>query len=214
MRTKRKEIRIKKLFLFLSVWLSCAYALNFNSHRRVTRLAGMTRYEEGLKSFRRGKLKLARVNFESINRGEADFVPALIELQKINYKENKWDRFFGLALYYRNLLLSAPAVAKSHFRQTPLSLEILALIRHCRFKESQQIKKWSLKMAQSINTDSSQLKKTADFFKLKNLVGDRKQRKSVKSLVKESINLWPLEKQELNRVDNPKNLRVRVKSQC
>ena len=139
-------------------------------------------------------------------------MPALVELQKINYKENQWDRFFGLALYYRNLVLSSSKERGKNFRQNPLVLEILALIRHCRFKESQKIKDWSLKLAQSLNTDSSYIKKTAPFFKLKKLVGDQKI--GPQNSLDEQIHSWPLKKHQLKWVDNPKNLRVKVKSQC
>ena len=170
-------------------------------------------FEKGLSLFQKGHLRQARAVFENINRGDTHFVPALVELQKINYKENQWDRFFGLALYYRNFLLSSPESVRKNFKQNPLALEILALIRHCRFKESKKIKEWSLNMAQTINKNPSKIKKTSSFFKLKKLVGDQNQNQKAKDL-KEQISLWPLKKQELKWVDNPRNLRVKVKSQC
>ena len=169
-------------------------------------------FDKGLRLFQQGHLLSARILFESFHRGDTNFVPALVELQKINYREKQWDRFFGLALYYRSLLLSSPKDWRTNFRQKPLALEILALIRHCRFKESQKIKEWSLNLAQSLNTDSHYIKKTANFFKLKKLIGDQKT--GTQNSLNEQIHSWPLKQQELKWVDNPQNLRVKVKSQC
>ena len=169
-------------------------------------------FNKGLKLFQNGQLSLARTSFENINRQDSYFVPALVEMQKINYQKNQWGRFFGLALYYRNLLLSDPKSAHKNFKQNPLALEILALIRHCRFKESQKVKEWSLKMAKTLNLPASQIKKTNMFFNLKKLVGDQK-KQNIKN-IEEQISLWPLKNKELKWMDNPKNLRVKVSSQC
>ena len=170
-------------------------------------------FAKGLSLFRKGQLSPARVLFEKFYMGDKHFLPALMEIQKINYIAGRWDQFFGLALYYRQILLSSPEQAKKHFRQNVLALEILALIRHCRFRESQKIRDLSLMLARKINQDSSKIKKTAYFFNLKKLVSDQKPDRSTKNWT-EQMYLWPMARPEIKWVKNPKNLRVRVKSFC
>ncbi len=174
---------------------------------------GVDSFARGLELFQTGRLRPARAVFEGFHMGDRYFLPALVEIQKINYRESRWDHFFGLALYYRRLLLSSPEQAKKNFRQNLLALEILALIRHCRFEESQKIRDLSLQLAQKTNQDSAKIKKTGYFFNLKKLVSDQKPDHSTKPLT-EQMYLWPLKRQELKWVKNPKNLRVRVQSRC
>ena len=78
------------------------------------------------------------------------FLPAIIEIQKINYIEQDWTRFFGLASYYKKKFLVSREMSIKYFRQEILALEILALVRHCRLPEALQTMKWSLELAKKI----------------------------------------------------------------
>ena len=170
-------------------------------------------FVEGVELFNKGKIDEAQDQFELLNRGDKDFISGLLEIQKINYIQNDWDHFFGLALYYRTILLSSYGASLFNFRQEFLALEILALIRHCRFYESKQLIKWSMELAKKTRKDYSKIKKTVYFFNLDKLIGDQQPDKG-KIDWGERIYLWPLNLKELKHLDNPKYLRVKVKSQC
>ena len=170
-------------------------------------------FTQGLDLFYKGQLNSARREFEKLNYQDKYFIEGLTEIQKINYAKGDWERFFGLALYYRNIFLSSDKISISHFREELLTLEILALIRHCRFNESRKIIEWSLKLAKKIKIKTPKIKKTAYFLQLRNFIKEKKKKQRSRSWTKK-LYLWPLSFNQLRLLDNPKNLRVRVKSQC
>lgn len=161
--------------------------------------------------FRKNELSEAREWLEKLNYEEEGFLFALLEIQKINYIEKDWDRFFGLASYYRKKLLYSPEMATKNFKQEMLTLEILALIRHCRYPEASQVIEWSLALAENIKKSSSKIKKTIYFLKLKTQTGDEKVKRTD---WEKQINLWPVDPKNINRLDNPKYLRMKVDSKC
>ena len=200
------------LFCCFVLFVSCSHT-EFNTTRPGD-ADSVSAFAKGQVLFHAGKTAPARARFEQLNYGDNHFIPALLEIQKINYINQDWDRFFGLAVYYRTVLLSAyPRVVKN-FHQDLLTMEILALLRHCRFEDSRKIINWSLRLARDIQKDSSRIKEAVRFFNLKTLVGDRTADKKDSSGWKNQLYFWPLSHSQLFMLDNPKNLKVRVKSQC
>ena len=116
--------------------------------------------------------------FEKLSYGEEGFLLALVEIQKINYIQEDWNRFFGLASYYRKKLLSSQEKAILNFQQNLLALEALALIRHCRFSSARQVIEWSLALAKNIKKPALKIQKTAHFLKLQTKVGDKEKPKN------------------------------------
>ena len=51
-------------------------------------------FNPGLGFIKKGKLSEARNQLEKLSYGEEGFLLALLEIQKINYIEQDWDRFF------------------------------------------------------------------------------------------------------------------------
>ena len=221
----KKKIRRKKFIavFFLSVlpffsFVSCTHIKNKNPDISISSAAAdcpdpFSYIEAGWRFFQKKNLIAARACFENINYGDSRFVPALLEIQKINYIEADWSRFFGLTFYYRKKLLATKRMTADNFRQKMPALEILALLRHCRFEEAFHIMEWSLKTAQRAGKDASQIQKAADFFKLKEKVGDSKS-KAVWMDWQNRVHLWPVNFNQLKGLDNPKRLRAQVKSKC
>ncbi len=193
--------------------LSCTHARNQKDLSTVSVPPHSSVYIQGLYLFHKGDLDFAVSRFKKLNRGERDFVFGLLEIQKINYSQSRWDHFFGLAGYYRNVLLSSDERALKNFREEFLALEILALARHCRFPSAARIIQWSLQLAKRVKKPAEKIKKTISFFNLKQLIGDIKNNTGKKN-EKEDTYLWPLRFKQLEKVDNPKHLRMKVKSQC
>ena len=166
---------------------------------------------QGGSFFQQGRLGPARSCFEKLNYGAGDFAPALLEIQKINYTEKDWTRFFGLAVYYRGKLLATKEMAAKNFHQEMLALELLALLRHCRFEEALAVLEWGLRAAAEAKKDSSKIQKAADFLKLKERVGDRPRPWTD---WERRARLWPVQTEQIISLDNPKRARARVKSKC
>ncbi len=165
----------------------------------------------GLQLFHEGRLKPARACFERLSFGSAGFAPALVEIQKINYTEKDWSRFFALAIYYRNKLLDSKKGLADHFQQDMPALEVLALIRHCRFPEALKIMEWGLKAAEAAGRDSSKIQQAANFLKLKERVGDRPGKWMD---WEKRVYLWPVSAGSAISLSNPRRLRARVRSKC
>lgn len=204
----------RKFFLFLCLFLlSCTHVKHTVVNDDSQSFKQSSVFMKGLDLFRKGKLNEARDQFKMLNRGDKYFVRGLLEIQKINYIKNDWDYFFGLAVYYRNALLSSYEMSVKNFQQEILTLEILALIRQCQFYESKKIIEWSMELAEKIKKDYSKIKKAIYFFNLEKLIGDQKRNKD-KVDWRKRIYLWPLSPSQLKWLDNPKNLRMKVNNRC
>ncbi len=201
--------------IFLFIFPSCSHfePIEYSPHsvKAVSEKRSKKLLITGLNLFRERQYSKARDSLEKINYGEKGFLFAVLEIQKINYIEEDWERFFGLAAYYRKKLLSSLKLAKKHFHQEMLALEILALVRHCRLPEALQIIDWSLVLAKNIQKDSTKIYNTAHFFKLQSQIGEKKLQKIE---WEKQIDLWPIEFEYINKLENPKNIRMKVSSQC
>ena len=141
----RSNVLLCFAFIFSVCLLSCSHS-DTSKNRSVknqNKIASKS-YIKGVALFKKENLSAARTNFESINKGNKYFVPALLEIQKINYIQGNWGSFFGIANYYRTVLLNSKSSVRKHFQQELLALEVLALIRHCRFNLAYQIVEYGL----------------------------------------------------------------------
>ena len=211
-------------FMFFCVFVlffSCTHKKPYQFSKSLTEGQRTDKSQIGRKSsdflligwnlFKRGKFNEARNWFEKLNYKDEGFISAILEIQKINYIQKDWNRFFGLAVYYRKKLLSSHEMSMKNFHQKMLALEILALLRHCHFNEALEIIEWSLELAERLKKDSSKIQKTIYFFKLKKRIGEVKTQKTD---WKKQIRLWPLDSGHIKWLSNPKHLRVKVKSRC
>lgn len=201
-------------FIFSVCLLSCSHS-NTKTSRSITSQSRIARkaYIKGVALFKKENLSSARTNFENINKGNKYFVPALLEIQKMNYIQGNWDSFFGIANYYRTVLLDSKSAARKHFQQELLALEVLALIRHCRFNLAYQIVDYGLSVGRTVNKNTLKIRQSGYFFKLKELVADKKLKKQGTDIIRR-MHFWPLKTDQLEWMDNPKNIKVKVKSKC
>jgi hypothetical protein len=88
---------------------------------------------QGVVAFNDQKLNAADELFSKAIGNDKKFRIALREVQKVLYKKAQWDRFFGIATYYRKNLMM------SHYEPQIMALEILALIKHCHFDVAQKL---------------------------------------------------------------------------
>ena len=175
--------------VFLFFFFSCTHFESFKPSEDSVKIQSKNQDDKqsfnslvlGWDLFKKGELNEARSQLEKLNYGGESFLPAILEIQKINYIEKDWDRFFGLASYYRKKLLYSTEISVQNFRQEMLALEILALVRHCRLSEALRIIEWSLWLAGEINKDSSKIQKTVHFLKLKTKIGDKRVQKTMKN---------------------------------
>ena len=201
-------------FIFSVCLLSCSHSnTKTNSSVKKQNKIAYKSYIKGVTLFKKENLSSARTHFESINKGNKYFVPALLEIQKMNYIEGNWNSFFGIANYYRTVLLSSKSLIRKHFQQELLALEVLALIRHCRFNLAYQIVEYGVYAGRSANKETLKIRQAGYFFKLKELVVDKKLKKQKADIIRR-MHFWPLKEDQLKWVDNPKNIKVKVQSKC
>lgn len=92
-----------------------------------------TALERAITASEKGDLSVADTEFTDVSPNVRDFRIAFRESQKVLYKKAAWDRFFGVATYYRKNLMTG------FFEPDALALEILALIKHCQFEAAEKL---------------------------------------------------------------------------
>ena len=213
-----KFIDLSALLCFSLIGLMCLVSCQHGHQDKKNSIkdqnkAARSSYIKGVSLFKKEKLNVAQGKFESVNRGNKYFVPSLLEIQKINYIQGDWDSFFGIANYYRSVLLDSKTSVQRYFQQDLLALEVLALIRHCRFNLAYQVVEYGLSIGRSANKKVLKIRQAGYFFKLKELVASKKFKKKNTGLIKR-MNFWPVKRRQLDWLDNPKNIKVKVKSEC
>src|SRR4051794_38655420 len=95
-------------------------------------------------------------DFESMRPDVPLFIPTMVEVQKLNYKSERWDEFFAYAVYYRAKFLRTPVEQEAHFDNRMFSLESTALIKHCLYPEAKAVAEFGLSIAQRLGPKGTQ----------------------------------------------------------
>lgn len=155
---------------------------------------------------------------EAIESHDARFVDALVELQKKHYQTQDWQRFFGYAAFYRKQLSSSANVAGSSFRARLLSLEVMALAKHCLWNEAREIGTSALALGKSLKVkELGELEDALTHVELAHsfpaaIEGKADERRPAP--VFSDALLWRLRPSAMERVSHPKVLRKIVASRC
>lgn len=130
-------------------------------------------------------------------------IDALEELQKLYYSEGKWERFFALSVFYR---------AKNYpFRETMIAREVLALAKHCRWRDALDI------LSHQENHPSQILDQIARHLVLQEKFANElktKESKPNSTFVFEKNPQWKIQTARLSQIQSPKLLRMAVESRC
>jgi hypothetical protein len=127
------------------------------------------------------------------------------------YQHGDWDRFFGLALYYRL------AAHDGTFDPAPSLLEITALMRHCRVIEASQLADELQSRVPAQPATERERRFANDLIRLRDLIHLRVKRAATRELSPRD-EAWRLTENQLRasvaKFSDPRILRVRVKSLC
>lgn len=149
-----------------------------------------------------------------IDSDSPQFWQAFVELQKHHYSHQMWDRFFAYALFYRAHLEHD---LSRGVRDTPvikrlISLEALALAKHCYFKEA-----YSFMDAFEQGKLDEEIEATRTHVQLQEQLASLYTAKKDGTRPRAWFNkklLWKVPNDVVLKLDNPKNLRRVVPSQC
>ena len=175
-------------------------------------------FQMGMASLREGQFEKARTSFELVPLDSAEFLTALIELQKLNYQQGKWDQFFAYAQFYQQKILAHSENWAQFFHPRLIALEVMALVKHCQWQIAAQVGQWGLHIAQEVGFSSvGEIHQALNYLpsleKLKTIHTHAKLT-SIPSSIQNSIRYWPIHSQSLSYVDHPRHLRVKVESRC
>lgn len=164
-------------------------------------------FTEGVHLFQSGKLGLAKKNLDQVDVSSRNWVVAAEELQKIHYQTQNWSTFFGYAIFYRNSLTDDKRTVR--FSQRLLTLEVLALARHCHFETAQEIADWAIAEGQRIKSPTNEIEKAY-------LLLGFKPKTSAETNLGDQNN--KINRRVFNRqvplLTHPLNLRVKVRNHC
>ncbi len=147
---------------------------------------------------------------------DSEFLSALLELQKIHYTQNEWDKFFAYSIFYRQRYLTQPP-----FRlvSTLLSLEVLALSKQCLWEEALSLVEFGIDKSQSLKDKKSleELEQAAAVLKLHHSfpkLRNEKKGSDVPHGVLRSDLYWPIRANLIDTVQHPRFLRLKIENRC
>jgi hypothetical protein len=164
------------------------------------------------------KIQEAYALLEKVSPDDPSFTLATVELQKIHYRTEDWQKFFAYALFYRKGVLTSREQAVQHFQARMISLEALALSKHCQWKEASDLIHSVIQSDIPMSdTDKSELQETLAYLKLQKgfaEIARARESSSKPSPFFNSSSYWNLSHEQMMRLPHPKHLRVVVKSRC
>ncbi|MBF0208032.1 MAG: hypothetical protein HQK53_14225 [Oligoflexia bacterium] len=155
---------------------------------------------------------------DKISETDKDFIPALLETQRIHYKQQEWEKFFGYANFYRLNLLEKKEQWASNFSGEMLSLEALALIRFCYWEEASAIVARGLEIGKEISSPGVKWVDKTQYFisalkahpKLEST--DKKLNISGTAFSKKLY--WPVNSNTLKNIHHPRVVRFKMTARC
>jgi len=175
-------------------------------------------YKVAQAALAKGDLVLVEKSLRKLNKGHPQFKFVLAGLIKIYFKKNEFGKFFGNMYFYKSNYLTKYNLSKETFMPDLLALEALALNKLCRWKDALKIilktKKLAKKLEMEIPTEVSQ----TEIFIVSSLRVNGFSRELSKTLKKlapmTKDGYWKLNNTQLGKLDNPKNLRMNVRTKC
>lgn len=183
-------------------------------------------YAEALSALKENKTSLAYEILESIPETDSNFIPALAELQKLHYKQQDWSKFFAYSIFYRQKFLQEKHKWNTNFNAQLLTLEALALGKHCRWEEAYSIVNYGLSVANQIQSPGSLPTPSKDTKDLKLVLiflpplktyprtQTPTQEGEIPHSIFRSLKYWPMDTRMLSSIAHPKYLRFRLESKC
>ena len=153
---------------------------------------------------------------ETIPATDSNFEKAVAILQRHFYRSEQWQKFFAYAKFYRQRLLSH--TQNIHFDANLISLESIALAKHCYWQEASSIINWSLEHAKiepravKLLNEAKAIIDLQKDFSLKEL--EAKEDQKTISPVFTETQTWKLESAQLANISHPRLLRVKLRSRC
>lgn len=170
-------------------------------------------FDSALDLLRQGNTSQAYGILESIPESDSSFADALVELQKIHYRKQEWSKFFAYAQFFRHRLLQGELPMRARM----ISLESLALAKHCHWGTSQSVIQWAMQEAGSTKADRAELEETRDYLRLHSSFPHsamaREDKKQIGAFFSKT-KAWKIQAKRLNNIPHPKHLRLRLASKC
>jgi len=211
------------LITFISLFLiCCSYPALGNA------LTGQTSdFQKGLLLLKEGKPSEAYSLLEAIPENSKSFVPAILEMQKIHYQRQQWDRFFAYANFYRqwlthraagDLTLQSGGYLLENFSARMFALEVMALGKHCLWEAAADVGRVGIETARQLQLPAPpEIEKALLYLtplkKIKELQKPP-QSTSLPSSIHSHTHYWPIHQRTLLSVAHPKFLRFKVESRC
>lgn len=150
--------KYKKIYIFSIALIALLSLLN----TRLCRAAksgeevDVQSFQRAEKAFKEQKFDEALKNYELVSTNSSNFLKAFSGSMKAAYLVKSWDRFFGLANYYRKNLLT------KHFDTDLLLLETLALTKHCQFEAAAQTMAFSRALTKALLENNANVAQVRD----------------------------------------------------
>jgi hypothetical protein len=181
-------------------------------------------YSKGMELLQQGKKDLATQEFELVKARDPEFLNSLMEIQKLHYSTQAWDRFFAYAVFYRHRFLKTTEPTeklRSNFRGRLIALEALALGKHCLWDEARSVARYGIELAKKLQiAESQEVQEIQDALAQIELLHEfpkaRKARPG-EEVIQPAFSLenyWPIRQRSLDAIQDPSLLRFKLKGKC
>lgn len=175
-------------------------------------------YESGKVLIQQNNIPEAFKVLRQVHRNQPHFLKSFLAVQRMHYKLKKWDQFFAYQLYYKSSFIQGKRPSEAILMPELLLLESIALAKICKFDQARKALNLlenltKLKGEQLIPEFEQVLYSVEAIEYFENIKKNNKHSlKEVKPLTKDLF--WNLRYKQLAKLDNPLNMRMRVKSAC
>jgi hypothetical protein len=170
--------------------------------------------DKGVEALRSGNKKLAKSIFLSIPENSPEFFRSFVELQKMRYNSENWEKVFIYGIYYRQNFLQTEDFAHN-FNNTLISIEVLTLAKHCQWDAASEIIDEVQTALQIKKMDTSKIERLSEKIDLLQGfqgIGKAKKKEFSKPKIKEGSMAWPFS--QSTTITNPKKMRIKVENLC
>lgn len=207
------------------------YLLTFCCFQASAFASSESLYSLGLKASLAKETDAAVKSFEQIDPQSSDFVPALLELQRIFYTRGEWEKFFGYAAFYRHRYLNPVLEYKrspkekefySHykktFREEVIALEVLALLQFCKWEVATAVfttgKALAFELQSKDQSTFKQIGSLLDVLQVYTQVKNTKRDAKVPGSLFNTTQYWEFPSNLMSLVSHPRYMRVKLESAC
>lgn len=154
--------------------------------------------------------------FENTPVSSPNFISSSFAAAKAYIEKGHYQKAITIAQFYRHNFLATPESVKLYFEEPFYQLEIYSLLQLCQWQLSKELLNEYYYQLEYLKLDQAKFEKTKKQIELSKIIKKsiRESKVSDNKLSFLKLSLFRVNKKALTKVAHPKNIHIRVQSQC